>query len=194
MEDTIATRPQHRQVPSATLGNVSGHDLAKEVRAILLNQRAAAENQAAESQQQQAAPPVVDSSAVNFATTASTLATVSSCDSTLVTSPTVSTSSGAPSAFATTAGLQTVAVAPASIPPGRTQAFSGIEEAAKYSRTKQKVLTAASQKNSFSSDDENSSRHADNIDGTKRDNVTNIQMMDSDDGGGDSSPESASPS
>ena len=191
--DVVSTRPQ---VPSATLGNVSGHDLAKEVRAILLSQRAAAENHAAESQQQQAQhpPPVVDASSVKIAMSAaqSTVGTISSNESSQFTPPTVATSGDMQSTMATTAAKTLVPSPPVNPPVAPTQAFTGIEEAAKYSRTRQKVLTAAGQMNSFCSDDDTSLKASDVFDVKKL--INGIQMIGPDDEGGDMTPMNVSPS
>ena len=105
--------PRYRP-PSATLGNVTGDDLAKEVREILKNQKLAAETQQAQKKVSTSGTTTPQTS--NFSITP----VPSSVD---LTKPPMTTS--------TPTGAVNVP----------TQVFGGIEEAAKNSRTRQKAIT-----------------------------------------------------
>jgi alanine racemase len=195
---------QHKQShqyhpPSATLGNVTGMDLAKEVREILKNQKLLAESQQLfqqQQQQQQKVPPASKSivggggssssgthsrkasgslpstgthsrkasgslppmSALTFtpvssnqdltakldptndgtATAATT--TTTSCDPTITGKSSLSSSSSS-----SNSSPAIVHKPPIELPTGGPiQVFAGIEEAAKYSRTRQKVIISRS--------------------------------------------------
>ena len=105
--------------PSATLGNVTGSDLAKEVREILKHQKFAATTM----QQQQQAQKKVASGATTPSNTTKSVTPVASTND--MTSLTASMST-----MATGTGNAT------------SQVFGGIEAAAKHSRTRQKAITS----------------------------------------------------
>ena len=119
---------------SATLGNVSGQDLAKEVRAFLMNQKAAKEAKDADNANNNINP--VGSMPANDSTTVATVST--SKESTLREAP----------------GSSSVSV---SSVPVKGQMFGGIEAVAKSSRTRE--MAAARVQGVFREDscDENDS-------------------------------------
>jgi alanine racemase len=134
--NNASENPRYPQ--SATLGNVTGSDLAKEVREILRNQKFAAQHQ-----QQAVAPPPKPTAASGIVTPqveASLLATPV---------PSVIDLAG-----------------PAPAPAPATKLFGGIEEAAKMSRTRQRVITSEVFMESGDDDDNNNINT--NINGDKK--------------------------
>jgi alanine racemase len=116
--------------PSATLGNVTGSDLAKEVREILKNQMLAAENKHQQQAQKKHTP-------THTHTHTSGTSTPQTVISSLTPDPSVADLTTHPptaSTSATATGTNTNTVT--------TQVFAGIEEAAKKSRTRQKAMTS----------------------------------------------------
>jgi alanine racemase len=103
--------------PCATLGNVTGSELAKEVREIMRNQQMAAETQQNQNQNHQQGP---QRPASGTTTPKSPVTPVPSVGD--LTKPLVATA--------------------ASTGPVTTQAFAGLEEAAKNSRSRQKAIAS----------------------------------------------------
>lgn len=174
---------QHKQPqyhpPSATLGNVTGMDLAKEVREILKNQKILAESQQLLKQQQMIPAPLQKTSlggsgthsrkasgslppisALTFTpvssnqdltikldptndnATASTNTT--SCDPSMTLSATTTAATTTTKSSSSSSNSSPAITPTTVIPTGHIQVFAGIEEAAKYSRTRQKVISSGS--------------------------------------------------
>ena len=135
--------PIHQQIPSATLTNVTGSDLAKEVREILKNQKLAAETQKQQRQEHQeqlqqrkvmnghgggsgpmihAEAPSADEGGTAVTTAASTLASAFSVGSSKEAAVSQTTGGGS--------GGETLRV------------FAGLEEIARNSRIRQKAMAS----------------------------------------------------
>ena len=127
-ENGNGTNGGGHKLPSATLSNVTGSDLAREVREILKIQH--------KSQQLQQQQHLKDRKQSQYHTSSSN-GTASSGDGT---PPTTISSTVTPSASAQDLAKQVVG---ATVPVnGPIQVFGGIEEAAKYSRTRHKAMTS----------------------------------------------------
>jgi len=163
-----AGQQQQYHPPSATLSNVTGHDLAKEVREILRNQKLAAESQQL---QQRSQPPsrkasggVVASGGETTVSTApsSTVVSASSSQELLVNGKDTSVTCTTTTTTATLASTSSSANLPASTTTSGTgvRVFAGIEEAAKYSRTRQKAIASGVFYECGEDEDENDSGDA----------------------------------
>ena len=135
-QESVHSLPAEFRPVSATLSNVSGQDLAKEVRSILMNQQLAAENHQHQMAQKQANGKSQSSSRQPSKSGSST--------------PVTSGSTPTPSLLGDSSGLTTsngsrplhAGVSPnttAAANGGPTKTFAGIEEAAKVSRTQHKL-------------------------------------------------------
>lgn len=159
-----AVQPQYHP-PSATLSNVTGSDLAKEVREILKNQKLAEVQQHHHKQQhhhQQQNHPfgrngqVLVSKEASFGRSTTTSngasSTISSSqDFTRTTTSTTSTT------MTTTATLPSSTMDPTATSASKAgvQVFAGIEDAARVSRTRQKAIASSVFHEDEDDDDEN---------------------------------------
>lgn len=160
---TPQQQPPQYHPPSATLGNVTGSDLAREVREILKNQKMLADSQQImnhqQKQQQIAGPthsrkpsgsstplsamtftPVSSSHDLAKTAVSATGPDANGChsDGDATANMTASTASTKPSNATTTMP----ATGLAAIPTGPVRVFAGIEEAAKHSRTRHKAIAS----------------------------------------------------
>jgi alanine racemase len=184
-QQQLATTQQYLP-PSATLSNVTGSDLAKEVRNILRNQKLA------EQQQQHLNHPQSVTSRKSSTLTNGTSsggsgtssAVSSSQDLTVVTTTQRTTQlSGGGGTCSTTMTATTVASSttsgvappPASMGVASVQTFAGIEEAAKYSRTRQKAIASG-----VFYEDEDETENNDDNDAVKSNSNDPLQSRDID--------------
>ena len=178
-EESIIQQQQQQQQqppirirpPSATLGNVSGHDLAKELRAILMNQQNhhhhhhhqqqqqhhAAQKQQQQQQQQQPIPSVrASETSTSILLPGEVPPTTSVAKNSNMTTAPSSTipSTATPTLFSTgltttttsttntSTATATTSTTSATTLPAPTRVFAGIEEAARQSRTRQWIQKA----------------------------------------------------
>jgi len=135
--------PIQQQIPSATLTNMTGSDLAKEVREILKNQKLAAETQKKQQQEQEQQQKLNQQRQANghggqtpASGNSSTITPVDSVHD-------LATNSGASallSAFAVNDDRSSAASGQSSS-AGTIKVFAGLEETARNSRTRQKAMS-----------------------------------------------------
>ncbi|KAG7353875.1 alanine racemase [Nitzschia inconspicua] len=163
MQPLTASQPQYHP-PSATLSNVTGSDLAKEVREILKIQKLAGQQQHQKHQHSTSTVPSIRNPqfALNkdpnqggtqtpASGTSSTLSSSQDLTRTTSTSTTMTTTTTLPSMVQNTVS----GAAP-------VQIFSGIEDAARISRTRQKAIANGVFHEDEDDDDENDAGDSDN--------------------------------
>jgi len=141
--------PIQQQIPSATLTNVTGADLAKEVREILKNQKLAAETQKQQQQEHQQKmnqQPKLNGHGGHTPASgnSSTITPVSSIQDMTANTATMSTSTSASalaSAFSVGPGHDNRSGGTSS-QTGTIQVFAGLEETARNSRNRQKAMAS----------------------------------------------------
>jgi alanine racemase len=186
-------KPQYHP-PSATLGNVTGMDLAKEVREILKNQKLLADSQQIFLHQQppQKPPQMVGGthsrkasgslppiSALTFTPVSSNHDLVKTADTTVDSNATAAGPTTASTGTTTTVSSNSSPAISSAVPTGPIQVFAGIEEAAKYSRTRHKAIASevfydpgdddAGDDNGMDDDDDNGTADADNYNDSEND-------------------------
>ena len=135
--------PIQRQIPSATLTNVTGSDLAREVREILKNQKLAAETQKQqqlELEQQQKLDQQRKMNGHSAKKANGNMSTVTGESS--IEDLTVSTAKMSTSSTVTSGNENQSSVTSSQSHVGTIQVFAGLEETARHSRIRQKAMAS----------------------------------------------------
>ena len=138
VKSSVSVTPIQQQIPSATLTNVTGSDLAKEVREILKNQKLAAETQ--KQQQQEHQQKLNQQRQINGGQTpasanSSTVTPVDSIHDLTANTAAMTTSTAATSLLSAFAAGPDTRSNETSV-----KVFAGLEEIARNSRNRQKVM------------------------------------------------------
>eukprot|EP00536_Pseudo-nitzschia_multiseries_P007959 jgi/Psemu1/319262/estExt_fgenesh1_pm.C_1930003 len=149
--------PTHPQIPSATLTNVTGSDLAREVREILKNQKLAAETHKQQQQEQLQQQRNLQNRMPSIATSSGGQTPISANSSQVTPVPSVPdlTANTADMTANTMTTTSTTNALASTFPPDRksndtnksndnatVQVFAGLEEIARHSRIRQKAMAS----------------------------------------------------